>query len=142
MSKNQGAMPSKEELMEAFPEVDSGIIPFGSRVLVQIRTAKTRSIGGIIIPEDTRETEKWNTQIAKVIAMGPLAFRNRDSMKPWAEGEWCAVGDFIRAPKYGGDRWDVPVPDKHDALAQFVIFNDLDLVGKVTGNPLSVKAFI
>ena len=30
-------------LKEAFPEIDAGIQPFGSRVLVQIRTAKKKT---------------------------------------------------------------------------------------------------
>jgi len=29
-----------------------------------------------------------------------------------------------------------------DDSAMFVIFNDLDIIGQVTGDPLTVKAFI
>ncbi len=54
-------------LNEAFPSVEPGLIPFGSRVLVQIRSAKKTSSGGIILHSETRETEIWNTQIAKVV---------------------------------------------------------------------------
>ena len=36
-------------LEEAFPSVEPGLIPFGSRVLVQIRSAKKTSAGGIIL---------------------------------------------------------------------------------------------
>ena len=133
------AKPS-DELAEAFPEVDAGVIPFGSRVLVQIRTPKTRSSGGIILHGETRETEKWNTQVAKVIALGPLAFHNRNTLDLWPEGEWCKAGEFVRVPKYGGDRWTVPV--RQDEEAMFVIFNDLDIIGRVTGDPLAIKAFI
>ena len=127
-------------LAAAFPAVDAGIQPFGSRVLVQIRTPKTISKGGIILTLDTTDTEKWNTQVAKVITVGPLAFKNRDTMQPWPEGSWCAEGEFVRVPKYGGDRWEVAITK--DESAMFVIFNDLDIIGKVTGDPLSVKAFI
>ena len=34
---------------EAFPPCDPGIMPFGSRVIVQIRTPKTQTKGGIIL---------------------------------------------------------------------------------------------
>ena len=125
----------------AFPNVNPGIQPFGSRVLVQIRGAKRKSKGGIIFVEDTKETEKWNTQIGKVIALGPLAFRNRETMEPWAEGEWCGAGDFVRCGKYGGDRFEVPYGSDDDK-ALFVIFNDLDIIGRVVGDPLAIKAFI
>ena len=42
---------------EAFPSVEPGLVPFGSRVLVQIRSAKKTSSGGIILHSETRETE-------------------------------------------------------------------------------------
>ena len=126
---------------EAFPPCDPGIHPFGSRVLVQIRTPKNKTKGGIILTSETRETDAWNTQIAKVVAVGELAFKNRTTMEPWPEGSWCAPGDFVRVPKYGGDRWTVKTASGEDE-ALLVIFNDLDLVGKVTGDPLAIKAFI
>jgi hypothetical protein len=43
--------------------------------------------------------------------------------------------------KYGGDRWEVKVPDS-DESAMFVIFNDLDIIGQVTCDPLAIRAFI
>jgi len=126
---------------EAFPPCDPGVTPFGSRVLCQIRTPKQKTKGGIILTSDTRETDAWNTQVAKVIGVGELAFRNRTTGEAWPEGSWCTVGDFVRVPKYGGDRWTVKTDDgQGEALV--VIFNDLDLIGKVTGDPLAIKAFI
>lgn len=130
----------EDALAAAFPAVDAGIQPFGSRVLVQIRTPKKKSEGGIILDLGTQDTEKWNTQVAKVISKGPLAFKNRNTMESWPEGDWCNVGDFVRVAKYGGDRWEVPIDAKESAL--FVIFNDLDIIGRVTGDPLAMKAFI
>jgi co-chaperonin GroES (HSP10) len=128
-------------MIEAFPAVNAGIQPFGSRVLIQIRTPKKVSRGGIILDTGTQDTEKWNTQVGKVISLGPLAFKNRNDMTPWPEGDWCTVGEFVRVAKYGGDRWEVKVPDSADS-AMFVIFNDLDIIGRVTGDPLAIKAFI
>lgn len=125
---------------DAFPKVDPGVKPFGSRVLLQIRRAKTKTKGGIILAGETRDTEMWNTQVAKVIAMGPLAFHNRNTMEPWPEGSWVKVGSYVRAPKYGGDRWSVRVEDGEEIL--FVLFNDLDLLGEITGDPLAMKSFL
>lgn len=139
MTKVVAIKPS-DELVEAFPNVDAGVIPLGSRVLVQIRSPKTKSKGGIILQADTKETELWNTQIAKVVALGPLAFKNRNTQETWPEGEWCQPGQYVRVGKYGGDRWQVPLPGEEFAL--FVIFNDLDIIGIVTCDPLSVRAFI
>ncbi len=131
---------SEDALREAFPPADPGITPFGSRVLVQIRTPKTKTASGIIIDNGSRDTEKWNTQVARVVSVGALAFKNRNSMEPWPEGSWCGPGDYVRVPKYGGDRWEVPLANGESAL--FVIFNDLDIIGQVTGDPLAIRAFI
>jgi co-chaperonin GroES (HSP10) len=107
---------------------------------VQIRSPKTKTASGIIIDNGSRDTEKWNTQVAKVVNVGALAFKNRNSMEPWPEGSWCKPGDYVRVAKYGGDRWEVPMPNGETAL--FVIFNDLDIIGQVTGDPLAIRAFI
>ena len=53
------------------------------------------------------------------------------------------VGDYIRVPKWGGDRWEVPVPGEPDEdKALFMVLNDHEVIAKVTGDPLAMKAFI
>jgi co-chaperonin GroES (HSP10) len=135
-------MTYENAMAEAFPAVEAGIQPFGSRVLIQIRTPKKKSAGGIILDiAGSNDTEKWNTQVGKVVAIGPLAFKNRDTMASWPEGAWCNAGEYVRVAKYGGDRWEVKIPNTDDS-AMFVIFNDLDIIGQVTGDPLAIRAFI
>jgi co-chaperonin GroES (HSP10) len=135
---------SEAELAWAFPSVDPGAKPLGARILVQLRrTKKKTTSAGIILVEETKETEKWNNMVAKVIEVGPLAFKKRDTMEPWPEGSWCEVGDYLRVPKWGGDRWEVPVdgePDEDQAL--FMVLNDHEVIAKVTGDPLAMRAFI
>jgi co-chaperonin GroES (HSP10) len=130
-----------DTLDQAFPEVDPGLRPFGSKVLVQIRTPMLMTKEGIIIPDESRETEQWNTQVSKVILLGPVAYCNRDTLEVWPEGLWVEPGTFVRCPKYGGDRWEVSVPNSSDS-ALFVLFNDLDLGGEITGDPLEVIAYL
>lgn len=128
----------------AFPSVDPGAKPLGGRILVQLRrTKKKATSAGIILVEETKETEKWNNMVAKVIEIGPLAFKHRDTMQSWPEGSWVEVGDYIRVPKWGGDRWEVPVPNETDEdPALFMILNDHEVIAKVTGNPLEMRAFL
>ena len=130
------------EIAWAFPSVDPGAKPLGARVMVQLRRTKERATSaGIILVQETKETEKWNNMVAKVIQIGPLAFKKRDTMEPWPEGSWCEIGDYIRVPKWGGDRWEVEVGgDEEKAL--FMILNDHEIIAKVTGNPLEMKAFV
>ena len=133
------------DLREAFPAVDPGAIPLGARVLVQLRrTKKTVTSAGIILVSETKETEKWQNMVAKVISLGPLAFKKRDTMESWVEGTWCEVGDYIRVPKWGGDRWEVPVPDesREEDPALFMVLNDHEVIAKLTGDPLAMKAFL
>ena len=69
------------DLRDAFPAVDPGAIPLGARVLVQLRKTKKRMTeSGIILPEETRDTEQAQNPVAKVIAFGPLAFKKRDKI--------------------------------------------------------------
>jgi co-chaperonin GroES (HSP10) len=133
------------EIAWSFPSVDPGAKPLGARVLVQLRRTKKRSTSaGIILVEETKETEKWNNMVAMVISIGPLAFKKRDTMESWPEGSWCEIGDFIRVPKWGGDRWEVRVPgdDDYEDPALFMILNDHEIIAKVTGDPMAMKAFI
>ncbi len=130
---------SEDALAQAFPPADPGIRPLGSRILVQIRTPENRTRSGIILTEGDKDTTMWNTQVAKVIAVGPLAFKNRNTMESWPEGAWCAAGDYVRAPRYGGDRWTAPAEGGNKAY--YVLLNDLDVLGVVTSDPLAIKAF-
>lgn len=128
-----------DALREAFPAVDPGVKPLGSRILVQIRSPESRSKGGIILTEGDKDTQMWNTTVAKVIAVGPLAFKNRNTQEPWPEGDWCRPGDFVRVPRYGGDRWKST--DAEGYTAYFILINDLDVLAAVTTDPLEMKAF-
>jgi co-chaperonin GroES (HSP10) len=133
------------ELAWAFPSVEPGAKPLGGRILVQLRrTKKKATSAGIILIEETKETEKWQNMVAKVIEIGPLAFKHRDTMQSWPEGSWCVAGDFIRVPKWGGDRWEVRVPgeDELEDPALFMILNDHEAIAKVVGDPLAMKAYL
>ena len=129
-----------DSLQEAFPLVNPGAEPFGHRILVQLRSVKLKTTGGIYLPNEAREAERWNTVVAKVIAVGPLAYRDRTTMKPWPEGQWVQEGDYVRVPKHGGDRWLVENGDGDDAM--FAIFNDHEVIARIVGDPLSMKVFI
>jgi co-chaperonin GroES (HSP10) len=145
MKMNEPEAFDQAEVDWAFPVVDPGARPLGGRILVQLRrTKKKATSAGIILVEETKETEKWNNMVAKVLIVGPLAFKNRDTMASWPEGSWCEVGDYIRVPKWGGDRWEVKVPNEDDFEdpALFMVLNDHEIIATVTGNPLAMKAFL
>lgn len=127
----------------AFPEARNDCEPFGTRVLMQLRIPKRKTAGGLIIPIDTRQTDADITQIAMIRAIGPLAFCDRKTRRPWPEGLWAYPGDFVRCPLYGGDRWtvDVKVNGETEKVG-FAIFDDLNLIGRWNGDPLAMVGFI
>lgn len=143
-------LPYPDQVVEAqseidwyFPKVDPGHEPLGARVLIQVRRVRLRSKGGIVLASETKETEKWNTQVGKIISIGPLAFRNRETRELWPEGMWAQVGDYVRIPRWSGDRWEVPLAEgSKEEPALFVVCNDHEIIARVTGNPIAVRAFI
>jgi len=132
-----------QELAWAFPDVSAGQAPLGGRVIVQLRRIKKKA-GMIIIVDETKENEKWNNMIGKVVALGPLAYKNRDTMESWPEGSWAQVGDFVRVPRWGGDRWERndPSEDSKEDPVLFMTINDHEVIAKITDDPLSFKAYV
>lgn len=137
-------VPDEQELKWAFPDVSPGQKPFGGRVVVQLRRIKKTTASKIILVAETKETEKWQNMIGKVVEIGPLAFKNRDTMQPWPEGSWAQVGDYVRVPKWGGDRWEREVPNEesNEDPVLFMTLNDHELIAKITDDPLSFKAYV
>lgn len=111
---------------DVFPEVYSGFQPKGNRILVQLRKAKDTSKGGIILVSETKATEKWNDTIAKVVSMGPLAYKDILTMEDWPEGAWCKKGDLVRVIRYGGDRFTIP---HGESEVNFVVLQDREVIG-------------
>jgi co-chaperonin GroES (HSP10) len=140
MSNNPVA-GSTADLQDAFPVVDPGAVPLGARVLVQMRLPKKKmTSSGIILAAETVDTEKAQNPVGKVVAIGPLAFKKRDTMESWPEGSWVEVGDFVRVPRWTGDRWEIPV--SKDDVVQFMLMNDHEVIAKLTSDPLEMRAFV
>jgi len=138
--KEEPELSYDDEIKYAFPSVQPGARPLGARILVQLKRIRKQSAGSkIILVEETTQAEKFNNMVGKVVEIGPLAFRKRDTMEPWPEGAWCNVDDYIRVPKWGGDRWEVPSGDGDDKII-FVVLNDHEIIAAINGDPLEMKA--
>jgi co-chaperonin GroES (HSP10) len=127
---------------EVFPEVDPQFRPFGAKILVQVRRVMRKSKGGIILTSESTDTEAWNMQVGKLIAIGPVAFKNRRDNSEWPEGKWASVGDFVRFPRHLGDRIHVPLDDGKGDPVVILILDDHNLLGAYTGDPMKVRTFI
>ena len=135
--------PDLRSELECFPEVDPGIEVLGDRVLVQLRREKTTSKGGIILVDETTQTIKFNETVAKVIQIGPLAYKNLDDLSPWVEGPWCKVGDLVRTIKYGGDRYVYDAGDD-GAPVVFITLQAREIISRVKSfeHAQKMKSFV
>jgi co-chaperonin GroES (HSP10) len=135
--------PDLRSELECFPEVDPGVEILGDRVLVQLRREKTTSKGGIILVDETKQTLRFNETVAKVIDIGPLAYKSPDDLTPWPEGNWCNVGDLVRTIKYGGDRFVVQ-PDDEGAPVVFITLQAREVISKIKtfAAAQKMKAFV
>ena len=126
----QNDEPDLRSEQECFPDVDPGVEILGDRVLVQLRREKSTSKGGIILVDETRQTLRYNDTVAKVISIGPLAYKSPEDLTPWVEGPWCKVGDLVRTIKYGGDRF-VLQPDDEGAPVVFITLQAREVISKI-----------
>jgi co-chaperonin GroES (HSP10) len=135
--------PDTRSEEECFPLIDTGIEVAGDRVLVQLRREKSTSKGGIILVDETRQTLRFNETVAKVIQIGPLAYKSPEDLSPWPEGNWCNVGDLVRTIKYGGDRFIVQ-PDDEGSPVVFITLQAREVISRIKSFEYAqkMKAFI
>ena len=140
---NRNDEPDTRSEEECFPTIDTGIEVAGDRVLVQLRREKSTSKGGIILVDETRQTLRFNETVAKVIQIGPLAYKSPEDLTPWPEGNWCNVGDLVRTIKYGGDRFVVQ-PDDEGSPVVFITLQAREIISRIKSFEYAqkMKAFV
>lgn len=95
----------------------SGITPLDLKVLVLPDPTEEVSKGGIIIPDTTKDRQKFAVTKATIVAAGDNAFRE------WGDSAYSPkVGDRILHAQYAGAR--VKGADDQD----YIIMNDDDVV--------------
>jgi co-chaperonin GroES (HSP10) len=133
-----------QSIEDAFPAIDPGEKPFGSLVLVQIKRPPFRTKAGLHLTSNDQQTEYDNTKVAKVLALGPLAFHSRDTGLPWPEGKWFNVGDYVRLSQHNVKTWTVDLPGTRGiGIEERVVIGYIDElhVSGLVNNPLATKAF-
>jgi len=126
-------MTKDEYIKKHFPDIDPGSRPTGNQVMIQLRTVQKTSRGGIVLVEETKDFNKGNTQVARLVKVGQIAFHDRTSGEVWKEGAWAEIGDIVLAPRYGGFRFEVPIPDRSEK-AIFAVFDDTNVQLVVESN--------
>jgi|TARA_B100001142_G_scaffold295251_1_gene316086 co-chaperonin GroES (HSP10) len=73
----------------------------GFHVLVRPVSVKSKTKGGIFIPDSTKDDMSYLTTVGKVIALGELAYKDIDK---FPNGGWCNVGDYVCYGKHAGTK--------------------------------------
>ena len=80
--------------------------PTGWRILVMPYQGKSKTEGGIIIPDQAREREALATVVAYVLKVGPLAYKDPSKFSEDAE-PWCKEGQWVCIGRYAGSRFKI-----------------------------------
>ena len=143
----------KTELMrkaaESYPEifdaelidtVQEGDIPDPAlwKILVLPAMPKTKTAGGILLADDSKEAEKYNNHRSLVLSVGPLAYKDPNRFKEHPDATTtvagCKPGDFIAHGKYAGQKIQVG-----EVVMMFL--NDDEISG-IIPNPAALAAYV
>jgi co-chaperonin GroES (HSP10) len=73
----------------------------GVSLLVRPVPVRSRSQGGIIIPDTFRDDMEYLNTVGRVLVLGDLAYKNKEL---YPNGPWCSVGDYVVYGKYAGSK--------------------------------------
>ncbi len=128
---------------DAFPSLDAnqlGIHPLSNYLLVQMRLPKKTTAGGIILTSETQDFDQYQTMIGRVLELGPIAFRDRSSLKRWDGFEWAEAGAFVYVPRYTNNSRLIQFEDQTMEL-RFV--KDLDVIARLDSQAVrTLRAYI
>lgn len=88
--------------------------PLGTRILIKPIQQEEKSKGGIILSPGTDEKEAL--ELAEVVELGPLAYKDVGDNTPW-----CKPGDVILFQRYAGKKIE-------DGGIVYRILKDIDVI--------------
>ena len=96
--KNDESISGEEEdVKDPFPLPD---MP-GYTVLIRPISVKSKTKGGILLPDSTKDDISYLTTVGKVLAVGDLAYKDKPK---FPKGDWCKVGDYVCYGKHAGTK--------------------------------------
>ena len=107
-------------------EFDGSVIdrlpqPVGYMLLVIPYYMKSKTKGGVYIPDATRDRESFATVAAYVIRLGPDAYKDQNK---FPSGPWCSEKSWVLMGRYAGNRFKV------DGL-EVRLINDDNIIGTI-----------
>ena len=73
----------------------------GYHVLIRPVSVKSKTKGGIFIPDSTRDDMSYLTTVGRVVSVGDLAYMDKNK---FPTGAWCKIGDYVSYGKHLGTK--------------------------------------
>ena len=108
--------------------------PMNWKVLIQPNEIKAETKGGILLPDKVKENEQILTAHGTVMAVGELAYRERDTGERWKQEIVPQVGDKVTYGKYAGQKIVVN-------NVRFLLLND-DEITAILPDGVEVTAYV
>ena len=94
--------------------------PLNWKVLIQPHQVQMKTKGGLHLPSVSKDNEEYLTAHGRVVSMGELAFRDRDTGEKWKMSTTPGVGNRVTYGKYAGQKVTVNG-------VRFLLLNDDEL---------------
>ena len=108
--------------------------PMNWKVLIQPNDIKAEPKGGILLPDKVKENEQILTAHGTVMAVGELAYRERETGERWKQEIVPQVGDKVTYGKYAGQKIVVN-------NVRFLLLND-DEITAILPDGVEVTAYV
>jgi co-chaperonin GroES (HSP10) len=108
--------------------------PMNWKVLIQPNDIKAETKGGILLPDKVKENEQILTAHGTVMAIGELAYRERETGERWKQEIVPQVGDKVTYGKYAGQKIVVN-------NVRFLLLND-DEITAILPDGVEVTAYV
>ena len=118
-------------------DVDLPVIPVGWRVLIRPFEPPSESAGGIVLPDEAKQSEEHLTYVGQIVAMGSECYKivTRSGIDMSQIDPKPKVGDWIMYGTYGGQK----IVTK--AGTKYLMMNDDGIMG-IVKDPASFRAYI
>ena len=100
--KLENAIKNNEWIEDA-EKADPEVLPNlpGYHVLVRPVSVKSKTKGGLLLPDSVKDDVAYLTTVGKVLSIGDLAYKDEDK---FSNGKWCDVGDYVCYARHAGQK--------------------------------------
>lgn len=94
---------NNNEWIENEDKPDPEILPHlpGYHILVRPVSVKSKTKGGLLLPDSVKDDVAYLTTVGKVLSIGDLAYKDEDK---FPNGKWCDVGDYVCYARHAGQK--------------------------------------